>query len=183
MTWEDVVAIASKLPEVEESTSNGTPALKVKGKGFARLRTEAEGGLVLMCGMDEKEALLASGDPAFYTTPHYDGYGAILVDLERVARVPYAHPGTEALGEAVGREARNANVLLLENHGVLVYDTSVREALMGLHTLEMVARMVVMARAAGLPLKSIPRGTVADFLEHSRYRPRRRWPPNESVAA
>jgi hypothetical protein len=86
MTWEDVVAIAGKLPEVEESTSYGTPALKVKGKGFARLRTEAEGGLVLMCGMDEKEALLASGDPAFYTTPHYDGYGAILVDLERVAR-------------------------------------------------------------------------------------------------
>jgi hypothetical protein len=86
MTWEDVVAIASKLPAVEESTSYRTPALKVKGKGFARLRTEAEGGLVLMCGMDEKEALLASGDPAFYTTPHYDGYGAILVDLERVAR-------------------------------------------------------------------------------------------------
>jgi hypothetical protein len=86
MTWDDVVAIASRLPEVEESTSFGTPALKVKGKGFARLRTEAEGGLVLMCRMDEKEALLASGDPAFYTTAHYDGYGAILVDLERVAR-------------------------------------------------------------------------------------------------
>jgi hypothetical protein len=86
MTWDDVVAIASRLPEVEVSTSYGTPALKVKGKGFVRLRTEAEGGLVLMCRMDEKEALLASGDPAFYTTPHYDGYGAILVDLERVER-------------------------------------------------------------------------------------------------
>lgn len=34
------------------------------GKGFARLRSEAEGGLVLMCGLDEKEALLAGGDPA-----------------------------------------------------------------------------------------------------------------------
>jgi hypothetical protein len=86
MNWEDVVAIARRLPEVEESTSYSTPALKVKGKGFARLRTEAEGGLVLMCQLDEKEALLASGDPAFYTTPHYDGYGAILVDLEAVAR-------------------------------------------------------------------------------------------------
>lgn len=85
MNWEDVVAIARRLPEVEESTSYGTPALKVKGKGFARLRSEAEGGLVLMCQLDEKEALLASGDPAFYTTPHYDGYGAILVDLEAVA--------------------------------------------------------------------------------------------------
>ena len=86
MTWDDVVTIAGRLPEVEVSTSYGTPALKVKGKGFARLRTEAEGGLVLMCRLDEKEALLASGDPAFYTTPHYDGYGAILVDLERVER-------------------------------------------------------------------------------------------------
>ncbi|OLT02586.1 hypothetical protein BJF90_29020 [Pseudonocardia sp. CNS-004] len=86
MNWDDVVAIAGALPEVEVSTSYGAPALKVKGKGFARLRTEAEGGLVLMCRLDEKEALLASGDPAFYTTPHYDGYGAILVDLDRVQR-------------------------------------------------------------------------------------------------
>jgi hypothetical protein len=86
MTWDDVVGIASRLPEVEESTWYGTPALKVRGKGFARLRAEAEGGLVLMCQLDEKEALLASGDPAFYTTPHYDGYGAILVDLDAVER-------------------------------------------------------------------------------------------------
>lgn len=83
-TWDDVVAIAGRLPGVEESTSYRTPALKVAGKTFARLRTEAEGGLVLMCGLDEKEALLASGDPAFYTTAHYDGYGAILVDLDAV---------------------------------------------------------------------------------------------------
>ncbi|MDI5979613.1 MmcQ/YjbR family DNA-binding protein [Amycolatopsis magusensis] len=82
--WEDAVALAKRLPEVEESTSYRTPSLKVAGKSFARLRTEAEGGLVLMCGLDEKEALLASGDPAFYTTPHYDGYGAILVDLAKV---------------------------------------------------------------------------------------------------
>jgi hypothetical protein len=86
LSWDDVVTIASGLPEVEQSTSYGTPSLKVKGKSFARLRTEAEGGLVLICQLDEKEALLASGDPAFYTTPHYDGYGAILVDLEKVSR-------------------------------------------------------------------------------------------------
>lgn len=83
-TWDDVVTMASRLPEVEEATWFRTPSLKVAGKGFARLRTEAEGGLVLMCGLDEKAALLASGDAAFYTTPHYDGYGAILVDLEKV---------------------------------------------------------------------------------------------------
>lgn len=84
-SWDDVVRIGCGLPEVEESTSYRTPSLKVRGKGFARLRTEAEGGLMLMCAMEEKEALLASGDPAFYTTTHYDGHGSILVDLERVS--------------------------------------------------------------------------------------------------
>lgn len=83
-TWDDVVEMASRLPEVQEATWFRTPSLKVAGKGFARLRTEAEGGLVLMCDLNEKAALLASGDPAFYTTPHYDGYGAILVDLAKV---------------------------------------------------------------------------------------------------
>jgi hypothetical protein len=83
-TWDDVVAIGRGLPEVEESTWFRTPSLKVRGKGFARLRSEAEGLLVLMCSLEEKEALLASGDPAFTTTPHYDGYGAVLVDLDRV---------------------------------------------------------------------------------------------------
>ena len=84
--WADVVAIAGELPEVEESTWFNAPSMKVKGKGFLRLRSEAEGGLVVMCDLEEKEALLQSGDPAFYTTPHYDGYGAILVDLERIDR-------------------------------------------------------------------------------------------------
>lgn len=81
-TWDDVVRLASGLPGVEISTSYRTPAAKVGGRTFLRLRTEAEGWLVVMCELDEKEAMLASGSPAFHTTPHYDGYGAILVDLD-----------------------------------------------------------------------------------------------------
>ena len=96
MTWDDVVEIGSALPGVEVSTSYGTPALTVRGKGFARLRTEAEGGLMLRCGLDEKEALLASGDPAFFTTPHYDGHGSILVDLTRIDRLRLAEMVTDA---------------------------------------------------------------------------------------
>jgi hypothetical protein len=84
VTWTEVVAVARKLPEVEEATSYGTPALKVKGKLFARLRSEDDGGLMLRCTPEEKELLLQSGDPAFYTTPHYDGYAAVLVNLERI---------------------------------------------------------------------------------------------------
>lgn len=96
--------------------------------------------------------------------------------LERVERVGYAHPGSATLGEAVRARARRANILLLENHGVLVYDTSIREALMGLQTLEMVCRMAVTARSAGLELRALPASTVTDFLAGSGYRPRREWP-------
>lgn len=83
-TWDDVVAIAKRYPEVEETTSWQTPSLKVKGKFFARLRAEAEGGLAIVCEPGEKAALLASKDPAYYTTPHYDGYAMILVHLDRI---------------------------------------------------------------------------------------------------
>ena len=87
VTWEQVVVLGSALPSVEESTSYNTPALKVAGKTFARLRTEAEGAVVVMCGLDEKEALLASGEAAFFTTDHYHGHGSILVHLELIDEV------------------------------------------------------------------------------------------------
>jgi hypothetical protein len=85
-TWKDAIAIAKSLPQVEVAAWYGTPGLKVAGKGFARLRTEAEGGLVLMCSLDEKQRLLESGEPAYYTTPHYDGYGSIIVNLAKIDR-------------------------------------------------------------------------------------------------
>lgn len=96
--------------------------------------------------------------------------------LERVARVPYCHPGSAELGAAVAAQARAANVLLLENHGVLVYDTSVREALMGLHTLELACRMWLIARGAGLQVRGLDPAVMDDFLSRAGYRPRREWP-------
>lgn len=93
-SWDDVVEIGCALPEVECSTWYRTPSLKVRGKGFARLREE--GPLVLICTLADKEALLVSGDPAFSTTAHYDGYGAILVDLAAVDPDELAELVTEA---------------------------------------------------------------------------------------
>lgn len=106
----------------------------------------------------------------------YDYFVEDMYYLERVARVGYFQPGTPGLGEAVREKAPLANVLILENHGVLVYDTSVREALMGLHTLEMVCRMVITARSAGISLHNLPPETVDEFLNRTVYRPRREWP-------
>jgi ribulose-5-phosphate 4-epimerase/fuculose-1-phosphate aldolase len=96
--------------------------------------------------------------------------------LERVAHVDYFHAGSPELGEAVRVQAKRANILFLDNHGVLVYDTSIHDALMGLQTLEMVCRMTITARSAGLDLRSLPAAAVVDFLENSGYRPRREWP-------
>jgi len=96
--------------------------------------------------------------------------------LERIEHVSYFHAGSRELGEAVRLKARHANILFLDNHGVLVYDTSIHEALMGLQTLEMVCRMAITARSAGLDLRSLPAPTVVDFLTNSGYRPRREWP-------
>ena len=41
---------------------------------------------MLLCSLDEKARLLDSGEAAYYTTPHYDGYGSILVHLELIDR-------------------------------------------------------------------------------------------------
>lgn len=83
-TWADLVAIGLALPGVEESTSYGTPALKVAGRLIARHRTESDGGVLLACPPDEKAAHLADPHEVFYTTPHYDGHDSICLWLETV---------------------------------------------------------------------------------------------------
>ncbi|MFF2889680.1 class II aldolase/adducin family protein [Paenibacillus sp. NPDC057967] len=95
--------------------------------------------------------------------------------LEKIERVPYYHPGSAALGEGVREKAKHANILLLENHGVLVYDTSIREARMALQTLEMACRMLVVSQSANIAMAGLSRDTEMDFLEKAGYKPRRNW--------
>ncbi len=95
--------------------------------------------------------------------------------LEKVARVPYHHPGSGGLGDAVREKAKDANILLLENHGVLVYDTSVKEARMALQTLEYTCKMFVTAKQASIDLTKLSDERVHDFLHHAGYKPRREW--------
>jgi ribulose-5-phosphate 4-epimerase/fuculose-1-phosphate aldolase len=95
--------------------------------------------------------------------------------LERVERVPYCHPGSKELGDKVREKAGKANILLLDNHGVLVYDTSVQEARMALQTLEMACRMFITAKHSGIDMNALSPETVGEFLNHAGYKPRRRW--------
>lgn len=95
--------------------------------------------------------------------------------LEKVERVPYAHPGSLMLAEEVRKKAKSANILLLENHGVLVYDTNLKEARSALQTLEMACRMLIVSRNAGIEIQGLPPQTVNSFLHESGYRPSRKW--------
>jgi hypothetical protein len=83
-TWEDVVAMGTRLPGVEVGTSFRTPALRVRGKGMCRLRSEPAALVLRVSDLGERDALL-QGDPGvFFSTPHYDGHPYVLVRLERV---------------------------------------------------------------------------------------------------
>ncbi len=82
--WDHVVTLAqAELPEVEVSTSYGTPALKVSRKLFARLREDSE-HLVLFVDFMEREALVQSSPEVFSVTPHYVDWPMVLIRLDRV---------------------------------------------------------------------------------------------------
>lgn len=85
-SWEDVVAIGRRLPEVEESTSYGTPALKVRGKFMGRLRTNPDALALRVIDLQEQEALVKGRPDVFFLTPHYEGHPYVLVRLEEIDR-------------------------------------------------------------------------------------------------
>ena len=78
------VKAAKRFPGVEESTSYGTPALKVQGKLLSRWRTEAEGALALWCDFVDREMLLQADPRVFFLTDHYRAYPMVLVRLDKV---------------------------------------------------------------------------------------------------
>jgi hypothetical protein len=98
-TWTDVRQIAMRLPETEErASSDQIPQWRIKDKLFAwerplrRADLEALGGAapngpILAARMPDlgvKEAFLADDAQVYFTTPHFDGYPAILVRLDRI---------------------------------------------------------------------------------------------------
>ena len=78
--------LAKRFPGVELDTSYGTPALKVKGKFMARLRTEAEGWLAIRCEFLLRDILLNAQPDVFHLTDHYRNYPFILVDLKKITK-------------------------------------------------------------------------------------------------
>jgi hypothetical protein len=96
-TEEDLRAIALALPEAYEHASYaGAPSFRTKPRAFAHLREEP-GAVVVHVGSEEdKHALIASNPRVFFTTPHYDGYPAVLVRLSEVSREELAELVTDS---------------------------------------------------------------------------------------
>ena len=98
-SWDDVRRIALALPETSERVSRDLRQWCVRDKLFVwerpmrkadleALGAAAPDGPILGARVEHsgaKEALLADPSGVFFTTPHFDGYPAILVQLDRIA--------------------------------------------------------------------------------------------------
>jgi hypothetical protein len=95
ITLDQIRRIALSLPDVEEGTSYGTPAFKVRGKLFLRLRDE-DTTLVVKVDRDEREALVVSAPKIYSVTEHYLNYPWILVSLADIGIADLEERVTEA---------------------------------------------------------------------------------------
>ena len=98
-TWEDVRRLALALPETREESRRGLMFWIVKDKLFVwerplrksdlrALGDAAPDGPILGARVEHlvaKEALIADNPDVYFTTPHFDGYPAVLVLLEKIA--------------------------------------------------------------------------------------------------
>jgi hypothetical protein len=95
MTWDEFVKLACELPEVEESTSYGRPAIKVRGKFMAGYNPAEKAFVLRIASVEEQDFLCEMAPEIYYFTDHYRGYPALL-----------ARPGKLTKKEARGRLER-----------------------------------------------------------------------------
>jgi hypothetical protein len=84
MKWEHLVKLGCELPEVEEGSWFRTPALKVRGKSFVRLKEDGQSVVFLLESVDEQEFLTQAQPELYFITDHYRGWPAVLARLAKL---------------------------------------------------------------------------------------------------
>ena len=87
MRFAAVRKLGLALPDVEQATMYGAPALKVRGHMFACMashKSAEPNTLVVLVGFDERNALIAADPETYYLKDHYLNYPSVLVRLSRV---------------------------------------------------------------------------------------------------
>lgn len=82
MTWDALADLGTRLPEVARDVWFRTPALKVRGKSFVRLKEDGKSVVFLLDSVDEQEFLIEARPKLYFITDHYRGYPAVLARLE-----------------------------------------------------------------------------------------------------
>jgi|SRR5579872_3621475 len=87
VTFDTVRKIGLTMPGVEEGTSWGVPALKVRGQMFACVPTNKSAepdSLLVRMDFDQRDGLIAEAPDVYYLKDHYVGYPSVLVRLSRI---------------------------------------------------------------------------------------------------
>jgi len=87
VTFDIVREIGLAMPDVEEGTMYGSPALKVRGKLLACLaihKSAEPESLAVRIDFDQRAGLLAEGPETYYLTDHYVNYPVVLVRLSQI---------------------------------------------------------------------------------------------------
>src|SRR5262245_66005037 len=86
--FDKVRKLQHTLPDVDEGTMYGAPALKTRGRMFACMATHSSsepGTLVVCVPFAERDRLIRKEPATFYVMPHYVGYPCVLVRLDRIS--------------------------------------------------------------------------------------------------
>ena len=89
ITFDTVRELGLALPDVEEGTTYGTPALKVGGKMFACIpnhKSAEPNSLAVRIAFADRDELLAAEPKTYYLKEHYVNYPCVLVRLAHIRR-------------------------------------------------------------------------------------------------
>jgi hypothetical protein len=130
-TMADLDELALAMPQAEKELSDdGRAAYRVHGKLFCLHRSRRPDALdhetgerlddVLMFRVDDlgvKELMLTDARGIYFTTPHFDGYPAVLVRIPDLARLDLGELGDLVAEAWLTRAQKRLAKAWLEEHG------------------------------------------------------------------